>query len=236
LGLLKSIVNKHAMNKKFAVIGLGVFGSAIARKLAERGADVMAIDENEERVQHLAQEVAFAVTLDATNLQALEAQNLRDVDAVVVSIGSSFQEMLLCVFQLQEMGVPRIIARAQGPVQRKILEKMGVQNILSPEMEVANNVAEQLINPGVLMCVQLPDDYEIIEVEAPSKIIGRSLEDIGLRKKYNINLVTVLRKSEEDNTHHINGVPSPDSFINPGDIILVFGQVKDINRFIEINV
>ena len=215
------------MNKKFAVIGLGVFGSAIARKLAERGADVMAIDENEERVQHLAQE-AFAVTLDATNLQALEAQNLRDVDAVVVSIGSSFQEMLLCVFQLQEMGVPRIIARAQGPVQRKILEKMGVQNILSPEMEVANNVAEQLINPGVLMCVQLPDDYEIIEVEAPSKIIGRS--------KYNINLVTVLRKSEEDNTHHINGVPSPDSFINPGDIILVFGQVKDINRFIEINV
>ena len=189
------------MNSKFAVIGLGVFGTAIARKLGARGADVMAIDESEEKVQRIAQDVPFAVALDATNKQALEAQNIQDMDAVVVSIGSSFQEMLLCVFQLQEMGVKKIIARAQGPVQRKILEKMGLQHILSPEQEVANNVVEQLTNPGVLMCVQLPDDYEIIEVEAPAKIIGRTLEDIGLRKKYNINLVTVLRK--EGDGHHI---------------------------------
>ena len=221
------------MNNKFAVIGLGVFGSAIARKLSERGADVMAIDENEERVQLISQDVAFAVQLDATNSAALESQNLKEVDAVVVSIGSSFQEMLLCVFQLQEIGVKKIIARAQGAVQFKILEKMGVDEILSPELEVANNVAEQLTNPGVLMCVQLPDDYEIIEVEAPAKIIGRTLEDIGLRKKYNINLVTVLRK--EGDGHHINGVPGPDSVVNNGDIILVFGKTKDINRFIEIN-
>jgi trk system potassium uptake protein TrkA len=221
------------MRSKFAVIGLGVFGSAIARKLAERGADVMAIDESEEKVQSISSDVAFAVSLDATNKQALEAQNIADMDAVVVSIGSSFQEMLLCVFQLQEIGVKQIIARAQGPVQRKILSKMGVEHILSPELEVANNMAEQLTNPGVLMCVQLPDDYEIIEVEAPSKIIGRSLEDIGLRKKYNINLVTVLRKDGDD--HHIYGVPNPESIIGAGDIILVFGQVKDINRFIEIN-
>ncbi|MEY2963440.1 MAG: hypothetical protein RL754_701 [Bacteroidota bacterium] len=220
-------------NSKFAVIGLGVFGSAIARKLSERGADVMAIDESEEKVESIAPDVAFAVALDATNKQALEAQNITDMDAVVVSIGSSFQMMLLCVFHLQEMGVKRIIARAQGPVQRKILAKMGVQHILSPELEVANNVAEQLTNPGVLMCVQLPDDYEIIEVEAPPKIVGRSLEDIGLRKKYNINLVTVLRK--DGNTHHIHGVLGPDCIIGQGDIILVFGQVKDINRFIEIN-
>ncbi|CAI8366226.1 MAG: potassium channel family protein [Schleiferiaceae bacterium] len=221
-------------NNKFAVIGLGVFGSAIARKLAERGADVMAIDENEEKVQQIAPDVAYAVALDATNTQALEAQNLTEVDAVVVSIGSSFQEMLLCVFQLQELQVKRIIARAQGPVQRKILEKMGVDHVLSPELEVANNVVEQLTNPGVLMCVQLPDEYEIIEVQAPAKIIGRTLEDIGLRKKYNINLVTLIRK-EGDNQHHIYGVPSPETLVDQDDRILVFGQVKDINRFIEIN-
>jgi trk system potassium uptake protein TrkA len=155
----------------------------------------MAIDENEERVQLISQDVAFAVQLDATNSAALESQNLKEVDAVVVSIGSSFQEMLLCVFQLQEIGVKKIIARAQGAVQFKILEKMDVDEILSPELEVANNVAEQLTNPGVKMCLQLPDDYEIIEVEAPSKIIGRTLEDIGLRKKYNLNMVTVLKKT-----------------------------------------
>ena len=148
----------------------------------------MAIDESEERIQLISQDVAYAVKLDATNSAALESQNLKSVDAAVVSIGSSFQKMLLCVFQLQELGVKKIIARAQGPIQRKILEKMGVDEILSPEVEVANNVAEQLTNPGVKMCVKLPDNYEIIEVEAPSKIIGRTLEDIGLRKKYNLSI------------------------------------------------
>lgn len=229
------------MKNKFAVIGLGVFGSAIARKLSERGADVMAIDENEERVQLISQDVAFAVQLDATNSAALENQNLKEVDAVIVSIGSSFQEMLLCVFQLQEIGVKKIIARAQGPVQYKILEKMDVDEILSPELEVANNVAEQLTNPGVKMCVELPDDYEIIEVEAPSKVIGRTLEDIGLRKKYNLNMVTVLKKTiakegeDERIEHHIYGVPGPHSKVSEGDILVLFGLDSDINRFIEIN-
>jgi len=221
------------MNSKFAVIGLGVFGSAIAKKLAERGADVMAIDESEDKVQSIANDVAFAVSLDATNKHALEAQNLADMDAVVVSIGSSFQEMLLCVFQLQAIGVKQIIARAQGPVQREILTKMGVHNVLSPEQEVANNVAEQLTNPGVLMCVNLPDEHEIIEVAAPKKLVGRTLQDIGLRNKYNINLVTILKKEGEE--HHIKGVPAPDTLINDGDIIMIFGMIKDVNRFIEIN-
>lgn len=220
-------------NSKFAVIGLGVFGSAIARKLAERGADVMAIDESEDKAQSIANDVTFAVSLDATNKHALEAQNLADMDAVVVSIGSSFQEMLLCVFQLQAIGVKQIIARAQGPVQREILGKMGLEHILSPELEVANNIAEQLTNPGVLMCVNLPDDHEIIEVAAPKKLHGRTLQDIGLRKKYNINLVTLLKQEGEE--HHIKGVPGPETVIDEGDIIMIFGLTKDVNRFIEIN-
>ena len=221
------------MNSKFAVIGLGVFGSAIARKLAERGADVMAIDESEDKVQSIANDVAYAVSLDATNKHALESQSIAEMDAVVVSIGSSFQEMILCVFQLQAIGVKQIIARAQGPVQREILTKMGIEHVLSPELEVANNVAEQLTTPGVLMCVNLPDEHEIIEVTAPKKLHGRTLEDIGLRKKYKVNLITVLKKS--DDGHRIKGVPGPDTTIDEGDIIMIFGLTKDVNRFIEIN-
>ncbi len=193
----------------------------------------MAIDESEDKVQSIANDVTFAVSLDATNKHALEAQNLADMDAVVVSIGSSFQEMLLCVFQLQAIGVKQIIARAQGPVQREILGKMGLEHILSPELEVANNIAEQLTNPGVLMCVNLPDDHEIIEVAAPKKLHGRTLQDIGLRKKYNINLVTLLKQEGEE--HHIKGVPGPETVIDEGDIIMIFGLTKDVNRFIEIN-
>lgn len=221
------------VSNKFAVIGLGVFGSAIARKLAQRGADVVAIDEVVDKVEAINKEVAYAVALDSTNKEALLAQNIAAMDAVVVSIGSSFQNLMLTVFQLQEIGVKRIIARAQGETQRKILSKMGIEHILSPELEVANNVAEQLTNPGVLMCVELPDEYEIVEVEAPRNTVGKSLEGVGFRQKYNINLVTVLQKS--GNEHHIHGVPAPDTILNEGDILLVFGLIKDINRFIDVN-
>ena len=110
---------------------------------------------------------------------------------------------------------------------------MGLKHILSPEQEVANNIAEQLTNPGVLMCVNLPNDHEIIEVSAPSKLHGRTLQDIGLRKKYNINLVTLLKKDGDE--HQIKGVPGPDTIIDKGDIIMIFGLTKEVNRFIEIN-
>lgn len=221
------------MAEKFAVIGLGQFGSAIARKLSVKGAEVIAIDTDEEKVELIKEDVAYSVTLDATDRQALESQNLGKMDAVIVSIGQNFQDLLLCCFQLQEMKIERIIARAQGATQRRILEKMGIQEILSPEDEVANNVAEQLMNPGVLMCFELPDGYEIVEIKAPKPLYSRTLGDIGLREKYKLNLVTLLRNEEGE--HHIYGVPDAETVVEEGDIIVVFGTVRDIERFIEIN-
>ena len=139
------------MNQKFAVIGLGQFGSSIARKLSLKGSEVIAIDSDEEKVESIKNDVAYSVTMDSTDKRSLEAQNIQDMDAVIVSIGANFQAMLLTTFLLQELGVNRIIARAQGVTQRRILEKMGITEILQPEEEVGKNVAEQLFNPGVLM-------------------------------------------------------------------------------------
>ena len=155
------------------------------------------------------------------------------MNAVVVSIGANFQDLLLTCFQLQELGVERIIGRAQGKTQRRILEKMGIKEVLSPEDEVSANMAEQLLNPGVLMCLTLPDTYEIIEIRAPKTLKDRTLGDIGLREKYNLNLVTLLRKTE--GTYHIAGVPNVDSLVMEEDVIVVFGKRHDIDRFIEIN-
>ena len=218
---------------KYAVIGLGQFGSAIARKLSEKGAEVIAIDIDEEKVESIKEDVAYAVALDSTDKKALEAQNIHKMNAVVVSIGANFQDLLLTCFQLQELGVERIIGRAQGKTQRRILEKMGIKEVLSPEDEVSANMAEQLLNPGVLMCLTLPDTYEIIEIRAPKTLKDRTLGDIGLREKYNLNLVTLLRKTE--GTYHIAGVPNVDSLVMEEDVIVVFGKRHDIDRFIEIN-
>tara|TARA_B100001093_G_C26856865_1_gene1027858 strand:- start:1971 stop:2666 length:696 start_codon:yes stop_codon:yes gene_type:complete len=228
-------------NQRFAVIGLGQFGSAIAKNLTKRGADVLAIDSSLEKVESIKDEVSFSVALDATDKKALIAQNIEDVDAVVVAIGENFHGLLLCTFLLMELKVKRIITRAMGSDQRKILEKIGVTEILSPEDEVGGNVAEMLINPAVVLCMKLPDDFEIVEVKAPTNIYGRSLDDISLREKYKINLVTILRKKLDDEDkndskgYHIVGVPNSSTLIEKDDIIVLFGLTKNIERFLDIN-
>ena len=220
---------------------MGRFGSAIAQRLAEKGAEVIAIDTDQEQVELIRDRVTYAVALDSTDKDALLSQGIRDMDAVVVTIGENFQAVLLTTFVLQEIGVRRIIVRANG-------EKMGVKEILSPEQEVSNAVAENLVNPHVLMSVQLPDDYGIIEVKAPVGIAGRTLAEIGLREKYKLNLVTLLRwdgtgdnaaemlsDNSSHSNHHILGVPTGETRIEASDILLLFGTSKSIQRFIEIN-
>lgn len=226
---------------RFAVIGLGQFGTAIARTLASRGAEVLAIDSNEDYVEDIKEDVAYAVCLDATDSKALRAQNIQDMDAVVVAIGEDFEALLLCVVFLIELNVKKIVARANGKHQRLILEKIGVTDILSPENDVGLAVAERLLNPNILTTLMLPDSYEIVEVKTPRTMINRSLADIGLRTKYNLNLITIKRETiitrddESVTEQHILGVPAPETTLLETDTILVFGQAKDIERFIEIN-
>jgi trk system potassium uptake protein TrkA len=226
---------------KYAVIGLGHFGTEIARELAERGAQVLAIDNDESHIEKIKDEVAYSVTMDSTDKKALHTQGLQDMDAVVVAIGADFEALLLTTVYLMEMNIKRIIARANGVQQRKILEQMGVEEILSPEKEVAVNLAEQLLNPSILSYLQLPDNYEIVEIKCPRGIIGRSLGDVDMRNKYKINLITIKREfvDEVDGQRvcetHTLGVPASQTEIEESDTLVVFGQVKDIERFMEIN-
>jgi len=223
------------MVEKFAVIGLGQFGRAICKKLSEKGAEVIAIDIDEDRVDEIKDNVSYAVQLDSTDKGALESQNIGDMDAVIVSIGHNFEAMLLTTVKLFEMGVKRLVARTQGETQRKILEKMGVTEILSPEEEVGINIAERLMNPSMLMCMPLPDNYEIVEITAPKSVIGRSIKDLGLVAKYRLNLVTLI-ESNDDKELHIKGVIEDDEIIQSNHVLVVFGQTKDVERFIDINV
>ena len=167
------------MAEKFAVIGLGHFGRAICKKLSAKGAEVIAIDIDEDRVDEIKDHVSYAVQLDSTDKRALISQNIGDMDAVIVSIGHNFEGMLLTTVKLLEIGVKRLVARTQGDTQRKILEKMGVTEILSPEEEVGINVAERLMNPSMLMCMPLPDNYEIVEITAPKSVVGRTIKEVG---------------------------------------------------------
>lgn len=226
---------------KFAVIGVGRYGATIARRLAEKGAQVFAFDPNEEKIENIKDDVAFAVTIDATDMRALQTQGLEEMDAAVVAIGENFEATILTCVHLIDLGVKRIIARASGEHQRLILEKIGVTEILTPENEVAYVVREKLLNPSIVSFLQLPDDHEIAEIRAPKGVVGRTIDDVGFRNKYEMTLITIKREYEitkngEDCTEtHIIGVPKSNMEIKEKDTLVVFGAAKSVERFMEIN-
>lgn len=229
------------MNFRFAVIGLGRFGTKIARTLADRGAEVLAIDSDEAKTDNLRDDVAYAVTMDSTEAKALESQRIQDMDAVVVAIGENFEALLLTTAHLLDMKVKRVIARAATPQQRMILEKMGVTEILSPEDEVGILVAQRLVHPSVMTFLQLPDGYEIAEILPPKGIWNKSLAELQLRDIYNLNLITLKREYELEKDgqmrleKHILGVPKKETVIYENDTLILLGQEVDIERFIEVN-
>jgi len=229
------------MRSKYVVIGLGQFGSAIARALSQKGAEVLAIDIDAENVQSLEDDVAVAVQMDATDKKALLAHNVQSFDGVVVAIGEKFEQILECVVVLQELGIKRIMARARGKNQRHILTRLGISEILTPEDEVGTIVAERLIHPSILSYLQLPDDYKIVEIRAPFKMVNRTVGECNLRDRYKLSIITIKRDTEkkQDNQiiieSHIEGVPTSDSRILSNDTLVLFGTTKDIDRFVEIN-
>lgn len=229
------------MASKFAVIGLGRFGTRIALSLAHKGAEVLAIDCRPERVEQIKDEVAYAVAIDSTDVKALMAHDIQNMDAVVVAIGENFEALLLTSALLKDIRVKRLITRSSSPTQTTILQQMGIEEILTPEEEVGINVAQRLLNPDVLTFFELPDGFEIVEIQTPSGIINKSLTDIKLREKYHLNLITIKRAFEEMSgkevvkVQHTIGVPKPTTTIFEGDYLIIMGQRKDVKKFIEIN-
>ena len=225
------------MGKKFAVIGLGQFGTAIAKTLSSRNAEVIAIDKNIDKVENIKDAVAYTVSIDATNKEALMGQNIQDMDCVIIAIGENFHSAILCANILVELGVKRIIGRAMGENERLILEKLGINEIISPEDELGFRITESILNPNIIFSISLPDNYLIVELKAPKNICEEKLGDIKLREDFGLNLITILRASNKETgvDHHISGVPSSDTIINSNDILVLFGKSKDLTKFIDIN-
>lgn len=229
------------MNEKFAVIGLGQFGLAVAKRLSKKGAEVLAIDIDENRIELIKDDVAYAVALDSTDYKALYSQNVVDMDAVLVAIGENFEAQLITIVQLLEMKCKRIIARAMNDQQRMILEKMGVKEIISPENEAAEIVSEMLLNPTMKNFLALPDNHEIAEIQAPSRIVKKTIDEIDFEDSYNIQLIAIKRKYEEFENgrrifkQHLIRKPNRNIAIEKTDELILLGLTAEILKFVEIN-
>ncbi len=227
------------MTKRFAVIGLGLFGRQVAVSLAEMGAEVIAIDKSMDLIEQIKDKVMIAVQLNSTDRAALEAQEVASVDAAVVGIGN-FEECLLTLVLLKQMGVPRVVARAATFLQRQILEQLGCEMVVLPEEMIGLRVANSLASGIFLDQMEIGDDYSIVQLKSPHEFVGRTLVELKLRETYRVNLVTIKRREIGKNIlghdvirEKIHAVPRPDDQILENDILVVFGHDKDVKRLTD---
>lgn len=204
--------------KQFAVIGLGRFGSSVARTLSRMGYDVLAVDTSEDRVNDITDEVTYAVQVDAMDEQALKSLGVRNFDVVIVAIGHEVQSSILVTVMLKEMGVPRVVAKAQTELHGKVLQKVGADMVVFPERDMGVRLAHALVSRNILDQINLSPDFSIVELLAPSEFIGKTLQESAMRQEYGVTILAVRRGNE------VIISPGAKQVIKEGDVLVVVGR------------
>ena len=213
--------------KRVAVIGLGKFGVSVAKTISEKGAEVLAIDKDIKKIEDMKEKVAFAVAIDSREIDALRAQGIENVDIAVVCIREDFEANLLTAVNLKELGVKRVIVRANTRTQKEILEKVGVDEVVLPDEEMGRRIAQKLLFPSLLDLIPLSDGHSIARIGSPESFIGKKLFELDLRKKYGVNVIAI--KKGNGNTK-IDNIPSPDYRIEKGDILVVIAPNSSLEK------
>lgn len=212
--------------KQFGVIGLGNFGYYLAVHLYRSGHEVMAIDKNQSLVQRIKDDVTRAIVADTTELETLAATGIRDMDVVIVCIGSILGNSILTVLNLQEIGVKRIIAKALSDSHAKILQKIGVSEILFPERDQAISLAEKLHAPNMLDYLPFMEDHSIVQMAPPSAFLGKKLKDLDLINKYGIQVIAIKELIPE----RVHMIPTGHFMLKDSDIMIILGDNKAIEK------
>jgi trk system potassium uptake protein len=213
-------------NKQFAVIGLGRFGKAVCSTLHGMGYEVLGVDSDEKKVtQALTDRISsHVVQLDSTEPSALAEAGIFEFETVIVAIGNYLAESITTTLNLKEAGVSYVIAKASSETHLKLLKKVGADHVVFPEREMGCSLARILTRPSILERFDLDPDHSIVELIVPEKFDGKTISDLELRHKYGLNLLAVSRADKFE----IN--PQPNERLRRGELMVVIGSNKDINR------
>ena len=209
--------------KTIAVIGLGQFGTTIAKMLASMNHEVLGVDINPEIVQKISPYVTHAIVADTTDEEAIKALALSQFDLVIVAIGDNVQANLMTSMLLKEMHIPKIVAKAENTLQGKMLSKIGVDQVIYPEFDMAQRLAQSLTREHVMDYLQLSKSVSLIEINMPLFMVGTCLKDSNLREKYNLNAVGIRRGEE------LEVPPNPTTILSASDKLLVIGNNSDLD-------
>src|SRR5690625_4724129 len=213
------------MNRDFAVIGLGRFGSSICKELTLEGMNVLAIDIDENKVNEFKNVALHAVIADSTDEEVLKELGIKNIDHVIVAIGDNIQASILTTVILSELGIKKITVKAQNDYHEKILNKIGAHQVVHPERDMRKRIAHRIMSNNILDYLELSEEYSIVEIKVSHKMVGKTLKNLDIRAKYGCNVIGIKR------ANHINVSPSADEILDDNDILIVTGADQDIDMF-----
>lgn len=211
--------------KQFAIIGIGRFGSSIAKALYSMGYDVLAIDTEDENIQTISEYTTHAVQADATDESVLKALGIRNFDVVIITIGNNIQSSIMIALLCKELGVKQIIAKAQNDLHARVLRKIGVNKVVFPERDMGERLARNLVSSNIVDFIEVAPDYSMVEITPKTEWAGKILDNLNLRERFGVNVMAIKHADGS-----INISPRANDKIKLKDKLIVIGSNKDIRR------
>ena len=213
--------------KTILLIGLGRFGRHVAMKLHELNHQVMAVDQDEEKVNRILPYVTSAQIGDSTNEEFLASLGVRNFDVCIVAIGDNFQSSLETASLLKEAGAKKVVARAARDIQAKFLLRNGADEVVYPERQIAVWTAIRYSSDNISDYIALGGDHAIFEIQVPDNWVGKTIGQLGVRQRHNINILAAKRGEE------LIHIPGGDYCFREGETMLVLGADRDVQKFLH---
>ena len=218
------------MNKTIAVLGLGLFGSAVARNLAQSGVEVIAVDLNMDHVDEVLDCVYHAVQADFTKIDQLKAAGVESADIAIVATGEKLEVTILGIMNLKKLGIQEVIVKTKNISYKEVLLKVGATRVILPEVEMGIRLANELSATSVLDSFELDEKYHLVEINVMESWIGKSINELDLRNIHGMNIIA-MKTQKSDN---YNPQVDPEYIVKEGDIFLLFSENKAVNHSLEV--
>ena len=187
-----------SLNKSYAVFGLGRFGLAVAKELVAIGADVLAVDLNEQIVDSAILDIPYCKCADVTNAEVIKQLGIANMDVVIIAMANNLEASVMAIMHCKSVGVKTVIAKCAGEMQGNILSKVGADKVVFPEKESGNRLAKNLLSSGFVDVVELSGEVSLVEIDVRPEWVGKTLVELNFRKKYGINVIAIRRGQSVD--------------------------------------
>ncbi|MFN3760341.1 MAG: potassium channel family protein [Algoriphagus aquaeductus] len=225
---------------KYIIVGLGNFGSSLAMKLTASGNEVIGIDSRIEKVDLYKEKISHTICMNATDEFTVSGLPLRDTDVVIVAIGEDQGANIMATALFKNQQVKRLISRAINPLHERVLQALGVDEIVHPEEETAERLAKKLCIKNVVDSFELSEEFSIIEANVPDEYVGKSIREIGFRQKFNLLVLTTIKKEEVKSIlgksrtmERVLGIATPELILKENEILVLFGANQDLEKFLK---